>query len=98
MKIIYATLLVLSLFIRININAQTDPVVQKIIEIGQSDNQTMSHLDILCNRFGGRLIGSDAYENASIWAASKFREWGMEVEMDLAEARQVDAHGWGLLC
>ncbi len=42
----------------------------------------MDHLDILCNRFGGRPIGSDAYENAAIWAASKFQEWGMEVEMD----------------
>ena len=56
--------------------------VEKIIEIGTTDNQSMEHLDILCNRFGGRLIGSDAYENAAIWAASKFEEWGMEVVMD----------------
>jgi len=62
--------------------SQDDLVVQKIIEIGKTDNQTMKHLDVLCNRFGGRLIGSDAYENASIWAASKFKEWGMQVEMD----------------
>ncbi|MFA8341895.1 MAG: M28 family peptidase [Rhodothermaceae bacterium] len=61
--------------------SQTDPVVKKIIEIGKTDNQTMKHLDILCNRFGGRLIGSDAYENAAEWAASKFKEWGMEVIM-----------------
>lgn len=54
--------------------AQTDPVVERIIEIGKTDNQTMHHLDILCNRFGGRLVGSDAYENAADWAASKFRE------------------------
>ncbi len=62
--------------------SQDDPVVQKIIEIGKTDNQTMKHLDVLCNRFGGRLIGSDAYENAAQWAASKFKEWGMQVEMD----------------
>lgn len=62
--------------------AQTDPIVQKIIEIGKTDNQTMKHLDILCNRFGGRPIGSDAYENAAAWAASKFKEWGMQIEMD----------------
>ncbi|MCB2220220.1 MAG: M28 family peptidase [Bacteroidetes bacterium] len=62
--------------------AQTDPVVEKIIQIGKTDNQTMDHLDVLCNRFGGRPIGSDAFENAAEWAASKFREWGMEVEMD----------------
>ncbi len=61
-----------------------DKVVKKIIEIGTTDNQTMDHLDILCNRFGGRLVGSDAYENAAEWCASKFIEWGMDVEMDEA--------------
>jgi hypothetical protein len=64
--------------------AQSDKVVKSIIEIGQTDNQTMKHLDVLCNRFGGRPIGSDAYDNAAEWAASKFREWGMQVEMDEA--------------
>jgi hypothetical protein len=63
--------------------AQKD-VVNKIIEIGKTDNQTMQHLDVLCNRFGGRLIGSDAYENSAEWAASKFKEWGMQVQMDEA--------------
>lgn len=62
--------------------AQQDPVVQKIIEIGKTDNRSMHHLDILSNRFGGRPIGSDAYENAAEWAAYKFKQWGMEVEMD----------------
>ncbi|MBU1012512.1 MAG: M20/M25/M40 family metallo-hydrolase [Bacteroidetes bacterium] len=57
-------------------------VVDRIIEIGNTDNQTMNHLDVFSNRFGGRLIGSDAYENAAEWAASKFKEWGMQVEMD----------------
>lgn len=64
--------------------AQVDSVVLKIIEIGKTDNQTMKHLDILCNRFGGRLVGSNAYDNAAEWAASKFREWGMDVIMDEA--------------
>ena len=64
--------------------AQTDSTVQRIIEIGKTDNRTMDHLDVLCNRFGGRPIGSDAYENAAEWAAYKFEQWGMEVEMDEA--------------
>jgi len=64
--------------------AQNDQVIRQIIEIGKTDNQTMHHLDVLCNRFGGRPIGSDAYENAAEWAAYKFREWGMEVMMDKA--------------
>ncbi|MCF8369321.1 MAG: M28 family peptidase [Bacteroidales bacterium] len=63
---------------------QIDPQVENIIKIGKTDNQTMEHLDILCNRFGGRPIGSDAYENAAVWVASKFTEWGMQVEMDEA--------------
>jgi len=79
-KLILTSLFILSvLFVT---QSQTDPVVDKIIEIGTTDNQTMDHLDILCNRFGGRPIGSDAYENAANWAASKFEEWGMEVIMD----------------
>ena len=64
--------------------AQDSKVVQKIIEIGTTDNQTMQHLDVITNRFGGRLVGSDAYENAAEWCAYKFKEWGMQVEMDEA--------------
>ena len=63
---------------------QTDPVVQKIIQIGTTDNQVMDHLDILSNRIGGRLIGSGAYEDAEKWTASEFKKWGLEVEMDEA--------------
>ena len=59
---------------------QTD-VVDKVIQIAKTDNQTMHHLDVLTNRIGGRLIGSDAYENATYWAASLFKKWGLEVEI-----------------
>jgi len=72
----------LILFLGTDVFSQNDPVVDKIIEIGTTDNQVMDHLDILCNRFGGRPIGSDAYDNSARWAASKFEEWGMEVIMD----------------
>jgi len=65
-----------------SVYAQGDAVVKNIIKIGTTDNQTMQHLDVLCNRFGGRPIGSDAYDNAAEWAASKFKEWGMQVQMD----------------
>jgi len=66
------------------LQAQHNKVVDRIIEIGTTDNQTMHHLDVVTNRFGGRLIGSDAYENAAEWCASEFRKWGMEVIMDEA--------------
>lgn len=59
-------------------------VVEKIIKVGQTDNQTMNHLDILCNRFGGRILGSDSYENAADWCMAQFKKWGMEAELDEA--------------
>jgi len=78
-------LTIVSLWIASPSFAQSErKVVEKIIGIGKTDNQTMDHLDILCNRFGGRPIGSAAYDNAAEWAASKFKEWDMEVVMDEA--------------
>ncbi|MDR1674877.1 MAG: M28 family peptidase [Tannerella sp.] len=59
-----------------------DAAVKKLIELGKTDNQVMNHLDVLTNRFGGRPIGSDAYDNAVDWVASKFAEWGLEVELN----------------
>ena len=59
--------------------AQQDTVIQKIIEIGKTDNQTMQHLDVLTNRIGGRLVGSSNYETAVDWAKMQFEEWGMDV-------------------
>lgn len=61
-----------------------DAAVNKIIEIGQNDNQVMHQLDILMNRFGGRLIGSDAYENAAEWMVREFRSWGLDAQLEEA--------------
>ena len=84
MRQIYTLLLFAGLILFAGKSTAQKDVVNKIIEIGKTDNQTMQHLDVLSNRFGGRLIGSDAYENAAEWAASKFKEWGMQVQMDEA--------------
>ncbi len=59
-------------------------VVEQIIALGQTDNQTMNHLDVLCNRFGGRILGSDAYDNSADWCVAQFKKWGMEAELDEA--------------
>lgn len=61
-----------------------DPVVEKIIELANADNRTMQHLDVVCNRFGGRLLGSAAYEDAAKWAVAMFREWGLEASLEYA--------------
>lgn len=66
-----------------------DPVIGKVIEMGKTDNRTMDHLDILSNRFGGRLVGSDAYENASDWVEYMFKQWGLEVWRQEVDAMPV---------
>ena len=70
-------------------NTRTDPVVEKIIAAAQADNQTMQHLDVMCNRFGGRLLGSAAYEDAAKWALSMFQKWGLEARLDTVGEYQV---------
>lgn len=61
-----------------------DAATKRIIEIGQTDNQVMNHVDVLSNRIGGRVIGSDAYDNAVDWVAAQFKSWGMDVEIQEA--------------
>ncbi|GHT60740.1 hypothetical protein AGMMS50239_10260 [Bacteroidia bacterium] len=61
--------------------AQDTKITEKIIGIAATDNRTMHHLDVLTNRIGGRLAGSDAYTNATYWAANQFKKWGLEVEI-----------------
>lgn len=75
--------LLCALFVSTWLTAQ-DSVIRKIIETGQTDNRAMKHIDVLTNRFGGRLVGSDAYENAAEWMAREYRKWGLEVELQEA--------------
>ena len=44
----------------------------------------MHQLDILTNRFGGRVIGSDAYENAAEWMMREYKRWGIDVRLEEA--------------
>ena len=61
-----------------------DAAVKKIMEMAREDNRVMQHLDILCNRIGGRPAGSDACTNAEQWAAHTFKEWGLDVTLEKA--------------
>lgn len=65
-------------------NSVNEEAVEKIISIGTSDNKTMEHLDILTNRFGGRLVGSDAYENAAEWMIHQYAKWGIKAWLEEA--------------
>ena len=66
-------------------NAYAQPAaVKKIIETAKTDNQTMRHLDILTNRFGGRLVGSAGFENSQAWIVKQLEDWGLEVTLEKA--------------
>ncbi len=88
-KIYYSLLSILMIFSFSTVSAQESKVINNIIKIGQTDNQTMNHLDILTNRFGGRILGSSSFDNAAQWVASEFKKWGMEVQMDEAGSLPV---------
>lgn len=72
------------LFIALIASGQNDPVIDKIIDLGKTDNKVMEHMDYLTNRFGGRLTGSDAYYSACVWAVNTMKSWGMMAEMQEA--------------
>lgn len=59
-------------------NVSDDAVVDKMIEAGVTDNKVMHYLDVLNNRFGGRPIGSDAYENAADWIIREYGKMGIK--------------------
>ena len=61
-----------------------DPVVQKIIELGTTDNRVMLWNDYASNRFGGRETGTNAYNDAAEWAVWQFRQWGLQAELEPA--------------
>ena len=83
MKHVFAAALVFAAFGTGSVVAQP-AAVKKMIEAGTTDNRVMHHLDILTNRFGGRLIGSDAYENAAEWMMREFKSWGIETHLEEA--------------
>ena len=46
-----------------------DATARHIVALGKSDPHAMDWLDVLSNRFGGRMTGSDAYTHAAQWSA-----------------------------
>ncbi len=50
---------------------------QRVIDLGQSENLVMEHLDHLSNRIGPRLTASDGFRNACEWARGRFEAFGL---------------------
>lgn len=82
MKQFFKILFLLFVFNSQEFFAQENNEIKKLIEIGKTDNQTMMHQDFLCNKIGGRPIGSDNYTNAALWVLSEFKKWGLNAKLD----------------
>ncbi len=54
------------------------PDVQRIMSAAQEQCQVMDHLDVLVNRIGPRLTGSDNLTNACEWVRDRFASFGIE--------------------
>ena len=52
--------------------------VERILSVGHEQSQVMDHLDVLCNRIGPRLTGSDNLTNACEWARDRFSSFGID--------------------
>jgi carboxypeptidase Q len=59
-----------------------DATVRRIVALGFSDPRVMDWLDILSNRFGGRMAGSDAYTHAASWTRMQMQQWGVQAELE----------------
>ncbi|WP_102122934.1 M20/M25/M40 family metallo-hydrolase [Janthinobacterium sp. ROICE36] len=66
-----------------------DATARRIVALGTSDPRAMDWLDILSNRFGGRMAGSDAYTHAAQWARMQLQQWGVQAELEEAGAMPV---------
>lgn len=62
--------------------AKPSPMVQKIIEIGKSENKVQEHLDYLTNRIGPRLTGSEGLQAGCDWARDKFESMGLQSRLE----------------
>lgn len=81
--LIYAFTLFASAFACESVSAK-DKVVEKIITEGTTNPQVGDHLDILTGRFGGRLIGSAAFDDAANWMIHKYTQWGIPARKEEA--------------
>ena len=54
------------------------PEVQRIVSAAREGSKVMEHLDVLCNRIGPRLTGSDNLTNACEWVRDRFAEFGID--------------------
>lgn len=68
-------------------------MIAKIREEGLNRSQVMEHISWLSDVYGPRLTGSPAIKQASDWAQTRFREWGLA---NIREEQWPFGKGWSL--
>lgn len=56
---------------------------QELLQVLEQTSQVQQHLAILCEQHAPRLTGSLAYDRAAQWCAQQFRDYGLEVRLEL---------------
>lgn len=62
--------------------AQRDATVERVIELGRSDNRVEQHLDYLSRVIGHRLTSSSNLTRACEWAKAQFEGYGLVTFME----------------
>ncbi|TAJ21336.1 MAG: M20/M25/M40 family metallo-hydrolase [Planctomycetota bacterium] len=64
------------------LHAQRDATVERVLELGKSDNRVEEHLEYLTRTIGPRLTSSSNLTRACEWARAKFASFGLRAHME----------------
>ena len=62
--------------------AAEDPVVARILELGEKDNRVQEHLRTLCKSIGPRLTGTSGFDRAARWTMEEFQSFGLDAHLE----------------
>ncbi len=62
--------------------AQRDATVERVLELGRTDNRVGEHLEYLTKRIGHRLTSSSNLRRAEEWSRARFEEFGLDARLE----------------
>ena len=62
--------------------AATAGGIDRVVQLGRSDNRVQDHLRVLCEEIGPRLTGSHNLRRSSEWARDELASWGLEARLE----------------
>jgi len=62
--------------------SQSDPVIERIYQMGMEDSHLESLAHSLLDSIGARLTGTPQFDGANAWAVGMLRSWGVDARMD----------------